>query len=567
MRILSFLTRYSRGFLALGILASLASGAVYSTLIALINFTVERATPPTRPDIVLFLVLLVLFPVVRTAAQVLLAQLGQRALADLRVRMAKRILQAPLRSLEELGGGRLLATLADDTVTISAAFGGLALILMHLGIVLGCLVLLATISLPLFAGVVVFVVVAVLAYRYGLDRALRFLGQARETQDRLYRYLRSLTDGLKELKLNRERQDHFVGALLEPTSHQYATQQVSAAVRLGISGSWVTFVYFLLIGLLFVLGPQELGTPMSVVIQTVLTLMFMAISIDVVSQLMPALGRATVALNKVEKLGISLDQLALPAPRQLPASTTAGWQALELAGVTHAYHRERENDSFTLGPIDLRFRRGELVFLVGGNGSGKTTLAKLLTGLYVPEAGEIRLDGVAIDDAGREAYGQLFSCVFSDFHLFEHLVGEHHADLEGQARSYLEKLHLDHKVRVEAATLSATTSLSQGQQKRLALLAAYLEDRPIYLFDEWAADQDPEFKEVFYRRLLPELKARGKTVFVISHDDRYYDVADRVVKLNYGQVERDTAPSSLPAAGAAARELAALEVAPGARLS
>jgi len=68
------------------------------------------------------------------------------------------------------------------------------------------------------------------------------------------------------------------------------------------------------------------------------------------------------------------------------------------------------------------------------------------------------------------------------------------------------------------------------------LLTAYLEDRPIYVFDEWAADQDPHFKSVFYAQPLPDLKARGKTALVVTHDDRYFHSADRVIKLDYGKI-------------------------------
>jgi putative ATP-binding cassette transporter len=183
-------------------------------------------------------------------------------------------------------------------------------------------------------------------------------------------------------------------------------------------------------------------------------------------------------------------------------------------------------------------RPGELLFLVGGNGSGKTTLAKLLTGLYAPEAGEVRLDGAPVTDATRDRYRELWTVVFSDAFVFDRLLGAVAPDLDARAREYLVRLQLDHKVTVSGGVLS-TTELSQGQRKRLALLAAYLDDRPIYLFDEWASDQDPLFKEVFYRQLLPELKGRGKAVVVISHDDRYYDVADRVVKLENGRVVSD----------------------------
>src|SRR6185295_3991931 len=147
-------------------------------------------------------------------------------------------------------------------------------------------------------------------------------------------------------------------------------------------------------------------------------------------------------------------------------------------------------ESFKLGPIDLTFRPGELVFLVGGNGSGKTTLAKLLLGLYVPEKGELRFDGRLIDNQNRSYYRDHFSSVFSDFFLFERLLGLNKPVIDADAKKLLEELRLANKVKVEEGKLS-TLDLSQGQRKRLALLTAYLEDRPIYLFDEWAADQDP----------------------------------------------------------------------------
>jgi putative ATP-binding cassette transporter len=178
------------------------------------------------------------------------------------------------------------------------------------------------------------------------------------------------------------------------------------------------------------------------------------------------------------------------------------------------------------------------VFVVGGNGSGKTTLAKLIAGLYTPESGEIKVDGQSITDRNRDGYRQMFSIVFSDFFLFERLIGLEHRSLDERAAQYLKTLRLDSNVQVNDGRFS-TTSLSQGQRKRLALLTAYLENRAVYIFDEWAADQDPEFKRVFYHVLLPELKARGKAVIAISHDDAYYGMADRIVKLNHGRIESD----------------------------
>jgi putative ATP-binding cassette transporter len=215
---------------------------------------------------------------------------------------------------------------------------------------------------------------------------------------------------------------------------------------------------------------------------------------------------------------------------------------LELKGVTHSYHNERDGSTFMLGPVDFTFKPGELVFLVGGNGSGKTTLAKLLSGLYMPEKGEISLDGTPITDQNRDDYRQFFSAVFYDFFLFESLLGLDPEKLDERAREYLARLQLDHKVQIKEGELS-TIDLSQGQRKRLALLTAFLEDRPFYIFDEWAADQDPVFREIFYLQILSELKAKNKTVLVISHDDRYYHLGDHVIKLDYGKI---VTPEQLP---------------------
>jgi putative ATP-binding cassette transporter len=259
--------------------------------------------------------------------------------------------------------------------------------------------------------------------------------------------------------------------------------------------------------------------------------------LSIILNTVPTLGRAYIAAEKIKSLGLSLTNHPQESLAPAPASRNS-WQRLDLVGVTHVYHHDGGLDEFYLGPLDLSFHPGELVFLIGGNGSGKTTLAKLLIGLYEPEGGEIHLDGRAVTIDNRDDYRQHFSVVFSDFYLFENLFGLDAESVRSQGTEYLTKLQLDQKVKIDNGKFS-TIELSQGQRKRMALLTAYLEDRSIYVFDEWASDQDPMFKEIFYHQLLPELKARGKTVIVITHDDRYYDLADRVIKLESGQLQYD----------------------------
>jgi putative ATP-binding cassette transporter len=209
----------------------------------------------------------------------------------------------------------------------------------------------------------------------------------------------------------------------------------------------------------------------------------------------------------------------------------------------HHLHPPDDEKGFLLGPISLTLLPGQITFIVGGNGSGKSTLAKLITGLYPPRTGSIYLDGVLITDQNREWYRQHFSAIFTDFYLFDSYLGFNHSDLDQEVENYLRQLQIDHKVQVRDGVLS-TTNLSQGQRKRLALLTAYLEDRPVYLFDEWASDQEPQFRDLFYRQSLVKLKERGKAVVVITHDDRYFHLADQIIKLDYGKVEPNYVPTT-----------------------
>jgi len=231
---------------------------------------------------------------------------------------------------------------------------------------------------------------------------------------------------------------------------------------------------------------------------------------------------------------------ALPAEsisQSCSEMTPAGSPPLiEFRNVVFRRGGENGGNAFTLGPIDLTLHPGELVFIIGGNGSGKSTLAKVITGLYPPQSGEILVDGVPLSPASEESFRQLYSAVFSDFFLFNRLVGlDHSTKWAERTNEYLKALELAKVVKLDGARFS-TTSLSQGQRRRMALLVAYMEDRPIYVLDEWAADQDPEFRQIFYMKLLPELKEKGKTVVVITHDDRYFHLGDRVIKLDYGKV-------------------------------
>lgn len=535
MNLIRFFFRGSRVMMFATFVAALLSGAANAGLIAVVNTALSHAGNPTRAMIMCFVALGLARLVTNFVAQVTLAHFSQHNSAMLRRDLVGKILAVPLRQLEEIGAPRLMVALTEDVLTLTEAMLAIPTFAVNVAILIGGAIYLGYLSLSVLAVLALFIVCGAVAYRILIRRGFRHLYEARDEQDRLFKYFRALTEGIKELKLHRERRGVFFAENIHGCTERYKKHSVAAEMRFILAHNWSHLLFFSLIGLILFLLPKVRDvSPQALTGYVVATLYLMGPLSGVLGSL-SLFGRASAALRKTEELGLALTQRAgdncpLTVPTSLPK-----FERLELLNVTHSYHREREDDHFTLGPINLRFRPGEIVFLVGGNGSGKSTLAKVITGLYPPEEGNIRLNGRLITDQTRDEYRQYFSAVFADFYLFENLLGKNRNDLDEQAKNYLQHLHLDHKVKVVSGSLS-TTQLSSGQRKRLALLSAYLEDRPFYLFDEWASDQDPLFKELFYSQLLPELKARNKTVLAITHDDKYFHLADRIIKLDYGQI-------------------------------
>lgn len=541
MRLFTFMMKYSRGIVVLSIIAGLISGAANTGLVALVHNILQVGK--NRPEflVLAYIGLCLLLPLARFSSQILLTHLSQKAIFELRLQMSRQILAAPLRRLEEVGSARIMSSLTDDIFIITNTLSSIPVLCMQLAVVVGCLVYMAWLSWTAVFAVVVFMTLGILSFQAAVKRAMRYMRLARKDTDTLFSHYRALNDGAKELKLHRTRRHIFIEQVLRTTALSLRRNNVTGNGIMAGASSWYQILFFTLIGLILFVLPQIQSVDNSLLTGYVLAIFYMLIPFEDLTGLIPGMARANISLQRIAELGVSLASDAKEKEEQ-SIKPRPYWDRLELKGITHSYHHERDGSSFTLGPIDFTFTPGELVFLVGGNGSGKTTLAKLLSGLYVPENGEISLDGMPITDQNRDEYRQFFSAVFYDFFLFESLLGLDPQKLDDRARDYLTQLQLDHKVQIKDGALS-TIDLSQGQRKRLALLTAFLEDRPFYIFDEWAADQDPVFREIFYLQILLELKAKGKTVLVISHDDRYYHLGDRVIKLDYGQI---VTPQPLP---------------------
>jgi putative ATP-binding cassette transporter len=532
LELLSFLLQTSRTVVILAVLAATLSGLGTVGVLLFVRHWLGQGRLTGAPLVLGFVGVCLVALAAQFGAQLLLLRLSRRAVARLTMRLGEQVLAAPLKSVEDLGPARVQATLTEDVQLIAGGLNAVPRLCANLAILGGCLGYLGWLSLPVLLAVLAFLAVGLLVQWLLLARARHHQGHTLDGQEVLLGQLRHLVEGVQELKVHRQRRQAFLLGSLQGSVEFQEKQGSANQFFVILSRAWARLLLFGLLGLLLIGGPLLFRVDGGTLGSYVIAVLFLWQPASSFSTLLPAVSRARQSLQRSAALGADLAAAAETSEEVEPLTA---WSSLELVGVSHSYRREREEGGFTLGPLDLAFRPGELVYLGGGNGSGKTTFVKLLTGLYEPQTGEVRLDGRPIAAANLESYRQLFSVVFADCHLFPDLLGLSSPELEKKAQDYLVRLQLDHKVKIKGGAFS-TVQLSRGQRKRLALLVAYLEDRPFYVFDEWAADQDPHFKDVFYTILLPKLKARGKAVLVVTHDDRYYHLADRLLFLEDGKL-------------------------------
>lgn len=520
-----------------GIALGVTGGASVAGLLAVVN----RGLYATQSDVATLLFafagLCILILIGSIGSDISANYVGQRIIAELRKSLAAKILAAPIDQLEIYRTHRLIPVLTQDVDTISDFAFFFSSFFVSLVITLGCMVYLAVLSWPLFLITGLVIVLGSLAHAFARTRGVKGFNAARDSEDELQKHYRAIAEGAKELRLNRARRRRVYVDQLQRTVDRISAVQVRSINLFVTARALGTMLFFVVIGVALTLRPFLWpDSPAAVSSGFVLVLLYMRGPIDQVIGILPSLGRAQVAMRRIADLS---EKFSTPEQDLLAAPSTAPdgldrIESIELRGVSYTFRSAPGGRPFVLGPVDLHVRRGDIVFIVGENGSGKTTLIKLLLGLYAPQDGTVLRDGVPVLTETRDDYRQLFTTIFSDYYLFEDLM-RGAGVVPDIAERYLERLEVAHKVSVENGVFT-TTDLSTGQRKRLALMNAWLEERPVLVFDEWAADQDPAFRHIFYTELLPDLKRLGKTIIVISHDDRYFGIADHLVRLRNGKI-------------------------------
>ena len=518
----------------LSIALGMIGGLSVTALLATINTALHSQSGLTQNVVLLFAGLCLLALTSSIFSDIGTNYVGQHIIAKLRRELGEKVLAAPIDQIERYRSHRLIPVLTHDVDTISDFAFAFAPLAISLTVTLGCLGYLAMLSWPMFLMMLVAIVIGTAVQFIARSRGMQGFESAREAEDELQKNYSAIAEGAKELRIHRPRRQRMFVKGIQDTANRICATQVRSINTFVVAKAFGSMLFFVVIGLALAMQTFWPSGDQTVMSGFVLVLLYMKGPLELLIGTLPIVSKAQIAFRRIAELS---KQFSSPEPHLLLSDSGAAAPAvrtLELNNVSYTFPRVEGFEPFHLGPVNLRIQEGDITFIVGENGCGKTTLIKLLLGLYAPQKGSIELNGQLIEAANRDDYRQLFTTIFADYYLFDDVI-QGDKPIPADADRYLKRLEIGHKVTITDGVFS-TTDLSTGQRKRLALVNAWLEERPVLVFDEWAADQDPTFRRIFYTELLPDLKRLGKTIIVISHDDRYFDVADQLVRMQAGRV-------------------------------
>jgi putative ATP-binding cassette transporter len=535
-RLIRFLKKESNQTGRKIMIAALLAGMANALLIVIINEASENYGALNFRYLLMFALSVVILALTRRYTLYHTAAIARQALTRNNLRIADKIRRSNLEVFERVGKHKILTTLSEGTELIFEASrrfanGAVAGIMLFFSFVY-----MAWLSSVAFWLAVVVIICGIMVYLYNqrtVNAELR-ISAAKEAE--FINSMNHILEGFKELKVNRSKSDDLYGNYLETISMSAKEGRIRTEARF-ISNIIYTqvFMMVLIASIIFLLPQMAFSSP-QLIVSLVAVLLFIVGPLGYVVDAVPVISEANIALGKLSELEVifnDADDTAQTLPTG-PLQSKQGFDSIRLKRVHFSYTSPDDAKVFSVGPVDLTVNKGEVLFLIGGNGSGKTTLVKLLAGLYYPQQGIVHLDDIPVNMSNYDHYRNFFSIIFSDFHLFDRLYGISDVD-EQRLNTLLNNMALSDKITYGKGKFS-DIQLSTGQRKRLALVIALMEDRPVYVFDEVAADQDPGFKKYFYEDVLKELKNQGKTIIVVSHDDKYFYAADRVLKMDYGQV-------------------------------
>ncbi|PCI41964.1 MAG: hypothetical protein COB46_01940 [Rhodospirillaceae bacterium] len=543
MILLHFLKKESKvspyPLLIMATLGGLINGALLSAFSAI---STSGDKGPEFHSILLILTTMAMYYFTKKYTLLSSMTIMEEMINSIRKRVVGKLRYAELGSFEQLDRAKVYSILTQEVNMLSQSVNAIVYAFQSAIIVVFCLLYIGINSVPTLLTMLLAFVLGALTYMRIHKESAAIIRESMVRETAFFSALGQILDGFKELKLHHKK-DRSVFHGYASVTRNLKLLNLRAGKLFSSNFVFTQAYFYALIGVVVFLLPAFSNIDSHIATSVTIATLFMIAPLMMAISAIPELARAKVAIHNLYDMEKKLDSIGGQKSRTKNNPGYPDFQTIVLQKLLFHYPQtEGDEKPYTVGEIDLTIKRGEILFIVGGNGSGKTTLLKLLTGLYQKNSGKILLDGEVVSNASLHHYRELFTGVFADYHLFDKLYGVEATD-EGLVDELITRMELQEKTAYKNKQFT-NLQLSQGQKRRLGLIVALLEDKPIYIFDEWAADQDPNFKKFFYEELLQDLKAKEKTVIVISHDDRYFKFSDRVIIMEYGKIIEDNITSS-----------------------
>ena len=520
--------------LFLGMINSL----LFSGILVLINLKLSQRelTIYSQYDWVIFIVLLVASVTVSRFFQRYLIKLTNKMTFDFELTILSKIKSSSLLSFERLGFQRIYTAL-EDTRALGQIPESLVNVINAVIIIMCGVGYLFWVSAWEAIGILAVMVFLLISYLARNNTIERKLNQVRNLQESFHRYIRDLLMGFKEAKMSSVRTENMFEDFLMKNRKQCKelnTQTAEQYLDNELTGNYSWYVVLGVILFVLPLFSQLQKNDMAAFVITVLYLMG---PVAVLVAVLPYYTRVKIALERITRLENDI-ALNTDSPTNSGLTELPEFDTISFRDVVFEYADGSTEKGFKVGPIDVEIKRGELIFVTGGNGSGKSTFVKLLTGLYPPTSGNICMNDSKIGASSYASYRNEIAAVFTDNYLFsENYDGFDLSDKNLKLAEFVGMMNMTQILRIENQKFDL--NLSKGQMKRLALINGLLEDKPVLVLDEWAAEQDPEFRRYFYREILPILLQAGKTIIAVTHDDQYTGCAQRLIRFDFGTITRD----------------------------
>lgn len=485
----------------------------------------------------LFFALILLVLLTKATSVILVNNLAKTAVAKLRMDLSNKINAMEVSQVENIGLARLLNVLTEDMSRVTAASLAIPMVLVSTVTALGMLVYLAILDLEIFIFTILAIVTGLFLFQYPVSRTKPFYDKARQLRDVMQEGFRGLIFGAYELKLNKEKSQRFLTSEIKKPIDESLQAEKRGDLILHLAGNSSEILCFFAIGLVVFVLPKSAGFEQQNLYGVIMALLYITGPIAAILSLMQQLKIGEISLERINQI-YALEVAEYNTDSELKP----GWRKLVLNNIKYAY--EGDDHSFSIDKINMSIERGKTYFIVGGNGSGKSTLSKVISLHYLTNEGVIRFDDQVITQDNLISARERIFVIYSNYYLFNTIYKDLSEFDHQLIDKYLKLFKLEGKTRLQGNHFT-TVKLSDGQRRRLALLVALVEDRDIYILDEWAADQDPTFKDLFYDSVLPDLKQMGKTIIAITHDDRYFSYCDEVVKMENGQIVDTFAPTKV----------------------